>query len=267
LAAADRADSGTLREVEAIVREAGALALRSFRGTVKSWTKGASSPVCEIDIAVDHFLRDRLQALGSGRAWLSEETEDDPERLSAAEVWVVDPIDGTRSYLEHRPDWTVSVALVRNDRPVLAVLFAPATEEMFLAAAGGGATCNAAPIRCSEGSVLDRVAIAGPRGHLKRLAEAAPIMETPRIGSLALRFARVAQGRIDGALASRNAHDWDLAAADLLVHEAGGLVTTLAGRSLSYNQPQPVHGALVAAGIDRHPALLAVSRQQLAQFA
>ena len=78
---------------------------------------------------------------------------------------------------------------------------------------------------------------------------------TPRIHSLALRFARVAQGTLDVALAGGNSHDWDLAAADLLVHEAGGTLTTLAGEAARYNRREPVHGPLVAAGHARSRVL------------
>ena len=92
-------------------------------------------------------------------------------------------------------------------------------------------------------------------------------MTAPRIPSLALRLARVATGALDGTFAAPNSHDWDLAAADLLVHEAGGLVTTLTGESLIYNRPDPVHGALVAAGRARHELLLGLIRDRLAEFA
>jgi myo-inositol-1(or 4)-monophosphatase len=201
----------------------------------------------------------------AGHAWLSEETEDDPVRLQARSLWIVDPIDGTRSYLAGRPDWVVSAALVTDGRPVLAALFAPVTDEMFLAQAGGGATCNGLPIAATPGRDLRDVKVAGPKRLLKDLAEICPgVVLLPRVGSLALRIARVAQGEADIAFAGDNSHDWDLAAADLLVHEAGGVLTTLAGESVIYNRPQPVHRALVAAGRGRHGSLLPLMRDRLA---
>jgi myo-inositol-1(or 4)-monophosphatase len=250
----------------ATLREAGAIALTTFQTPVKSWLKDQSSPVCEADIAVDDFLRLRLA--GPDRGWLSEETADDGSRRQARRLWIVDPIDGTRSYLAGRPDWVISAALVDDGRPVLAGVFAPATDELFVAAAGAGATRNGAPIKASAGARLEEARVAGPKRLVQALAAAAmsPLAVAPRIGSLALRLIRVAQGELDVAFASGSSHDWDLAGADLLVHEAGGAMTNLVGRSLTYNQPDLVHGALVAAGAERHVALIALTREWLAEL-
>ena len=113
----------------AAVREAGSLALKTFRGQPKSWIKGKSSPVSEADLAVDALLRERLLTIHDA-GWLSEETEDDPARLERTEVWVVDPIDGTRAYLAGSSDWTISAALVSGGRPVVGALYAPVTDEL-----------------------------------------------------------------------------------------------------------------------------------------
>ncbi|MEA2906475.1 MAG: monophosphatase [Alphaproteobacteria bacterium] len=250
----------------AAVRDAGDVALKTFRGPVKQWIKGKSSPVCEADIAVDQLLRERLAT--PGYAWLSEEAEDDPARLAAGKVWIVDPIDGTRAYLAGQPDWTISVALASGGRPILAALFAPVTEELFLATAGGGATRNGVRIAASSGDGLDGARAAGPKRFLNWLAGLEPrVVAMPRIGSLALRIARVAHGALDAVYAGGASHDWDLAAADLLVHEAGGALTTLTGDSVTYNQPDPVHKPLVAAGIGRHAALIRLVRDRASEFA
>jgi myo-inositol-1(or 4)-monophosphatase len=241
----------------ACVRQAGALALSMFGRPLKSWTKAASSPVSEADIAVDTLLREGLTAAAPDVAWLSEESADDPARLHAARVWIVDPIDGTRGYIAGLPDWAVSAALVENGRPVAACLFAPVTGEFFMAVAQCGATLNGTPIATSRGADIAGVRFAGPKNFLERLgAVAPPFTITPRLHSLALRLARVAQGEIDAAVAGGNSHDWDLAAADLLVHEAGGALTPFSGEPLCYNRPVPRHGMLVAAGRARHTALL-----------
>jgi myo-inositol-1(or 4)-monophosphatase len=241
----------------AAVREAGALAFSTFKTPLKSWTKGESSPVCEADIAVDGLLRERLLTPTPGFGWLSEESVDDPARLAARFVWIVDPIDGTRAYLAGLPDWTIAAALVDEGRPVAACVYAPATEEFFDATAGGGATLNGRPIAASAGGTLADARIAGPKGIVERLAAVAPAFVTvPRVHSLALRLARVAQGALDVAIAGGNSHDWDLAAADLLVHEAGGALTPFGGGPLIYNRPEPRHRALVAAGRERHAVLL-----------
>ena len=265
---ADDIDRALVRDrLASAVREAGALALHMFRGRPASWIKGASSPVSEADLAVDALLRERLLAIRDA-GWLSEESEDDPARLQRAEVWVVDPIDGTRAYLAGLAEWVIAVALVRLGRPLVAALYAPVSDELFLSIAGGGATLNGAPIQASAGDQLAGATFSGAKRRLDSLAAVEPrIVTAPRIPSLALRLARVATGALDGTFAAPNSHDWDLAAADLLVHEAGGLVTTLTGESLIYNRPDPVHGALVAAGRARHELLLGLIRDRLAEFA
>jgi myo-inositol-1(or 4)-monophosphatase len=243
-------------QLKACVREAGALALSMFRKPMNNWTKGeAQSPVSDADIAVDNLLRERLH--DDDIAWLSEESVDDPVRLKARFVWVVDPIDGTRAYIAGFPDWAVSAALVEDGRPVAACLYAPVTAEFFAARVKSGATCNGAPIAATAGAKLSESRIAGPKNLLERLAAVAPAFTVvPRVRSLALRLARVAQGDLDIAIAGGNSHDWDLAAADLLVHEAGGAMTPFAGGTVIYNRPVPRHGMLVAAGRDRHAALI-----------
>lgn len=237
----------------ATVREAGALALKMFRTELKTWTKGASSPVSEADIAVNDLIEIRLRSVTSDYGWLSEESVDDPARVGKALTWVVDPIDGTRAYLARQQDWSVSVALVENGSPLLAAVFAPASEEFFFATKGRGAFLNDASIAASRGGALNFSKIAGPKPLIERLGK---LREGeglhPRIGSLALRLARVGEGALDAAFAGGNSRDWDLAAADLIVHEAGGKMTTLVGEPLIYNSADVRHGLLVAAGLERH---------------
>ncbi len=250
------------------VREAGALALDMFGRELKTWTKNGTSPVCEADIAVDRLLRERLSAAAPDYGWRSEESGDDPARLAAQRTWIVDPIDGTRAYIRGFPDWTIAAALVETGRPVLGVIFAPAEAALFAAVTGRGASLNGTPIRASEGETLESARVAGPRHHLDQLAEIVPGIETvAKIHSLALRFARVAQGALDVAFAARSSNDWDLAAADLLVHEAGGALTDIEGRILTYNRAQPVHEALVAAGRSRHRATLDLVEARKREFA
>jgi len=253
-------------ELGVAVREAGPIALKYFRGSIRSWIKGHNSPVSEADIAVDEFLRARLAREGFG--WLSEESQDDRARLNFDRLMIVDPIDGTRSYLQGRTDWSIVAAVVEKGRPVAAALYAPVDDELFLAAAGEGATRNGVPIRASAGSELANARIAGPKNMLDRLTAIDPAtIHEPKIFSLALRLARVAEGRIDTAFASVNARDWDLAAADLLVHEAGGAMTNFAGEALVYNLHDPVHGAILAAGRDRHAVMLDLLRRHRKEFA
>ncbi len=242
--------------LEGAVREAGARAHKAFGTRVKTWFKEHQSPVSEVDIAVNEFLRERLAVLAPEAGWLSEESEDSPARLDAERVWVVDPIDGTRAFIAGRPDWTISVALVEAGRPVVAALYAPVSGEFFRAATGAGTTCNGIPIAATPGDSIAGARLAGPKPLLDRLAAAAPAFTVPpRVNSVALRLARVADGTLDAAFAGSSSHDWDLAAADLLVHEAGGALTTLDGATLVYNGASTVHGTLIAAGVVRHRTL------------
>jgi myo-inositol-1(or 4)-monophosphatase len=223
-------------ELAAVVREAGNLAASTFRRELKSWTKGGGSPVSEADIAVDRLLRERLTRLVPDCGWLSEESEDDRARLGSSRLWIVDPIDGTRAYLNGGTDWAISVALVDDGRPVVACVFAPMDDGLYLGVAGKGATRDGARIAASAGAGFAQARTAGPKPLIEHFAKSAPgILAEPKVHSLALRLARTAAGRLDIAFASSESHDWDLAAADLLVHESGGALTTFDGRPLAYN--------------------------------
>jgi myo-inositol-1(or 4)-monophosphatase len=241
----------------AAVREAGALGLSLFRTELKNWTKGASSPVSDADIAVNDLLEAWLRSATPDYGWLSEESADDSSRLGKHRVWIVDPIDGTRGYLAGKEDWCVSVALVENESPLLAAVFAPASDEFFFAARGKGATCNGTALHATSGAELDFSRVAGPKPLVERLKKTlGDITLHPRIGSLALRLCRVADGRLDAAFAGGQSRDWDLAAADLIVHEADANMTALSGDAILYNRPEVTHGVLVAAGRDRHAEII-----------
>ena len=258
---ADSANDGNLARDAALladaVREAGALALSLFRTDLKNWTKGASSPVSEADIAVNDLLESRLRSATPDYGWLSEESADDETRLARHLVWVVDPIDGTRGYLAGREDWCVSVALVAEQLPLLGCVFAPASDEFFFAARGQGTMRNDLPVYATAGAELDFSRIAGPKPLVQQLSrQSDEIILHPRIGSLALRLCRVAQGGLDAAFAGGQSRDWDLAAANLIVQEANGNMTTLSGDTISYNRRDVTHGVLVAAGRDRHARIV-----------
>jgi len=240
------------------VREAGALALSLFRTELKNWTKGASSPVSEADIRVNDLLEKKLRSHTPDYGWLSEESADDEQRLGKRLVWIVDPIDGTRGYLAGREDWCVSVALVEDASPLLAAVFAPASDEFFFAMRGRGAALNHAPVCATAGVELDFSRVAGPKPLVERLKRSSDeIVLHPRIGSLALRLCRVAHGSLDAAFAGGQSRDWDLAAANLIVQEANGNMTTLSGDTILYNRREVAHGVLVAAGRDRHARIVA----------
>ena len=234
-------------------REAGELALGFFRAGTKTSAevshKDGGSPVTEADFLVDRFLKKRLRALAPEAGWLSEESEDSPSRLSKELVFIVDPIDGTRAFMTGRAGWSIAIALVKKGRPLVAVIHAPASGETYIAAEGEGARLNGQVIRVSKLASIDAKArVAAPFLLAKRLAQAGLSFDLqPKISSLALRFACVASGVIDVGFASQNAHDWDIAAADLILHEAGGRLASLDGRPIRYNRGDTRQGLLIAA--------------------
>lgn len=241
--------------------EASEVALGFYGKDPRVWTKAGGSPVTEADIAVDEHLRKTLLGKRPGYGYLSEESDDDGTRLTAARTFIVDPIDGTRSFIAGGTDWTIPIAVVEAGRPIAAVLVAPARGEHYHAIRGGGATRDGAPIAISGRRELEDATLAVSQRILKSEALQKPIRaRTVFHASLAYRLARVADGRLDGAAIKPQARDWDLAAADLLVHESGGLLRTLAGAAPRYDRPETAHDVLIAGG----PALSAALADTIA---
>lgn len=256
-----------LRAVRESCLEAGEIAVDLFRPGAKTaartWSKSGGSPVTEADIGVDTFLRIRLSVLLPEAAWLSEETVDDALRLSRRFVWVVDPIDGTRAYMGGSPDWAVCVALLDEGVPILGVVHAPACNATYQALRGGGAQRNSSAISATTITSLAGSRIAGPKPMLDALARSEPFEQADKIPSLALRLTRIADGTIDAGLISADARDWDLAAADLILQEAGGMLSGGSGEAVVYNRETPVHGMLVASGSGlSEPLLSALQRMR-----
>jgi myo-inositol-1(or 4)-monophosphatase len=255
----DQADAKLLVES---VREAGTIARKYFRGEYASWDKGRGDPVTEADIAIDRSLHDVLLAARPNYGWLSEEREDDPTRLTRDKVFIVDPIDGTHGFLKGRPHFTIVAAVVQDGRPVSAAIYNPISEEMYDAAYGGGARLNGDPISVSAKDTLDGCRILAPRVYFESERWQNPWPDSMQIetrSSIAYRLALVASGRFDAVLSLTAKNDWDLAAGDLLLNEAGGCVTTPSGETLTYNKPKPLQRGVLSAG----PALHAKLKQRL----
>ncbi len=249
--------------------KAGAMALAWFKagGATDAridWKHGGS-PVSEADYAVDVYLRETLGALLPEAGWLSEETADSAARLGKERLFIVDPIDGTRAFIKGDPRWAVSIALVESGRPRLAVLHLPATGDLYEAVEGKGATLNGRAISASARADFTGALLAGPPRMLEEMARnGLDFLREPRVPSLAYRLAKVGSGEIDAGIASTDAWDWDIAAADLIVHEAGGLLTDVEGRTPAYNAVTPRHGVLGAAPVQLHGALIAALRHAMA---
>ena len=240
--------------------------MRDFRWGGKTsaqvLTKYGGSPVTTADLAVDRYLRERLDAAFPGAAWLSEETADDLARLDMANLLVVDPIDGTRAFLTGDPRWAVSIAYIHDGRPIAGVIHAPALGQTYQAAVGCGARRDDAPIHASRRPALEGALVGGPRSMVAALAKAARVdlAVAPRIPSLALRLAQVADGGLDVGLASASANDWDVAGADIILSESGALLTDVRGQILHYNRQNMRRGALLACGAGLAPVVVKAAR-------
>ena len=246
----------------AAVLEAGRLAMSWFGGDHGSWEKGPGQVVTDADLAVDRFLKRTLADLAPDAGWLSEETADDGSRLTARRVWIVDPLDGTRSFAAAIPEFTVCVGLLEAGRPVLGFVLNPATGELFEARAGQGATLAGRPIaaRAAAGLAGARIVVSRDENRRRDFARFLPDAELDTIGSLALKLCLVAAGRFDGYLSWRRAHDWDIAAAALILEEAGALLTDPRGATVRFDGVQPVRRGLVAATPALHAAMLEATR-------
>ncbi len=239
-------------------RAGGALALAHRAAGVQVRTKSDGTPVTEADEAVDRLLFDTLTAARPDYGWLSEETADDPSRLRTARQFIVDPIDGTKAYLQGDPWYVVSIAVVEAGQAVAGVLFAPALDELYQATRGGGATLNGRPIRASG---ADRLEGAGMLGDAPMFADPRwptpwPPMRIADRNAIAYRMALVASGAFDAALALSSKRDWDLAAAALICQEAGAVVTDHQGGELSFNSPGARLPSLICAAPGLHADIL-----------
>ncbi len=244
-------------------RKAGTLALDYFRQSPEVWWKnGDRSPVSAADIAANSLIRDMLSKARPDYGWLSEENEDDETRLTRSTVFVVDPIDGTRAFINGKDTWCVSIAVVHNGLPVAGVLVAPALREEYQAHVSGLALKNGAPISVATDGESHKVRLALSEESLFRLKApySSSVMRHAHVPSLAYRIAMIADGSIDGTIVQKNAHDWDLAAADLILQRAGGRLTDLDGISLSYNRPTVRHDVLCASSAQAEEDLLAATR-------
>ena len=249
--------------LSAAARLAGARALDFFRkGPEVWWKNGGRSPVSAADFAANDILKKELLSARPNYGWLSEETDDDAGRLDCETVFVIDPIDGTRAFIAGKDIWCVSAAVVHKGRPVAGVLFAPSLDELFTATANGRALKNGQPIAATEPDAARPTRMAAPEDMVHDVDRrmVGGVHRISHVPSLAYRLAMVADGRIDATLVKRNSHDWDLAAADLILSRAGGALVTLDGEPLSYHRPSVSHETLCAAGLSRLSGLVEASR-------
>ncbi len=241
-------------------REAGRIANRYWRTDQKVRDKGAGAgPVSEADLAVDRYLRKTLTAARPGYGWLSEETMDTPARLDARHCFIVDPIDGTRAYVDGQQDWAHSLAIVENGQPVAACVYLPQRKKMYTAAAGTGAYLNDAPIRVTDRGAAEGARVLSNKASLNPSLWPRGVPDVTRHfrPSIAYRLCLVAEGAFDAMLTLRPTWHWDIAAGALVCTEAGGKITDQAGAPLRFNTPQPMSPGCLAASPSLADALLA----------
>ena len=233
--------------------EAGREALRLAAAGFETFTKSDHSPVTSADLAVNQILHDRLATRFPEDGWLSEETADNEERLSRKRVWIVDPIDGTRSFVRGLPEFCLSVALVENGLPAVAAIFNPATGEFFSAIRGRGlrvehrSDSDHPPFTSSERPV----ALVNPwELRVGRLEGLQAHLHCRPIGSIAYALALVAAGQADAVITLTGGNEWDIAAGVLLVEESGGRATSAAGHPVTFNRADPRLPGTLAIGSD-----------------
>jgi myo-inositol-1(or 4)-monophosphatase len=240
-------------------REGGLIARRYFKQAPTVWEKaGGAGPVTQADLEVNEMLRDRLTRARPDYGWLSEESPDDPARLAATRVFVIDPIDGTRAFISGQDAWAVSIAVAEAGEIVAAAVHLPMLGRTYAARRGGGATLNGAPIAASTRDALDgaRLLAAAVVLEPRRWRGGTPRFERHFRPSLAYRLCLVAEGRFDAMLTLRDTWEWDVAAGDLIAREAGAEVFTATGEPPRYNQPRPLlPGYLASARGLRAPLL------------
>ncbi|WP_417250225.1 inositol monophosphatase family protein [Celeribacter sp.] len=231
-------------------REAGEIAKRFFRKDPQVWDKGGDDgPVTEADFAVDSYLSESLTRARPDYGWLSEETADTPARLERTRCFIVDPIDGTRSFIHGDKNWAHSLAVVEDGQPVAAVVYLPMRDRLFTAAKGKGAFLNDDPIKVGDHAQPDgaRVLTARPNLAATHWIGTCPEFVHKFRPSLAYRLSLVAQGRYDAMISLRNTWEWDVAAGTLIVTEAGGTVTDRIGNAPEFNRPRPAIDGMIAA--------------------
>lgn len=241
-------------------RMAGRVATSFVGATAQRWDKpGGAGPVTVADLAVNDLLHSVLRSARPDYGWLSEETDDTTSRLSDEFVFIIDPIDGTRSFVEGSSTWAHSLAVARHGVITAAVVYLPLRNRLFAAGLGLGATLNGQAISTSGMSNLTNAHILATKPSMiaKHWASnSEPTFKRSHRPSLAYRLGLVAQGRFDAMITLRPSWEWDIAAGALIVSEAGGTCSDQKGLPLRFNNPDPRLNGVVAGGQNVHGALV-----------
>jgi myo-inositol-1(or 4)-monophosphatase len=251
--------NGELETAREAARAAGQILLRYYGGGVKVREKAVDNPVTAADLESNELLRSTILKAFPSDGWLSEETADSEERLDKKRVWIVDPLDGTKEFINEIPEFCVCIALVEDGQPRIAVEYNPVRDELFHASKGGGAFLNGEPIHVSKQADLRHARVLASRSEEARgeWDPYQPLMKVELTGSVAYKFALVASGRHDATFTLTPKNEWDVCAGTLLVTEAGGMVTEPAGRAFRFNNRATLlEEGLVASNGVLHRAIL-----------
>ena len=244
-----------------VAEEAAHIAVPLANGRADMWEKsGGAGPVTEADLAVNAMLEARLKAARPDYGWLSEETEDDPKRLQKPACFILDPIDGTRSFIAGEPSWAHSFATVQNGQVTAAVIYLPMLKRMYTATLSGGAMLNGKKIEVRKGRQLAEADILAAKPALEPThwsGGKVPAFERHHRPSLAYRMALVAEGSFDGMITFRDTWEWDICAGALIAAEAGGLVSDRLGQALHFNRATAMTKGVIAAPHVLHREILA----------
>ena len=246
-------------------KAAAKIALRHFRDDPDVWEKGDNQgPVTEADLEIDTMLRRDLLAARPDYGWLSEETEDDPARLDRARTFIVDPIDGTRAFIAGERTWSHSLAIAEQGQVVAAVVHVPMLDRLYTASTDDISRLNGDPIIATDKDELDgaEVLAAKPNFDHAHWINGTPPLQRHFRPSLAYRLSLVGHGRFDAMLTLRDCWEWDIAAGELIVRQAGGTASDRSGAPLVFNQPRPKTPGCLAAGKALHPLITARLRQR-----
>lgn len=239
------------------VLAAAEIARKHWRADPQVWGKADKSPVSIADLEVDKHLRKTLLGARPGYGWLSEESEDGPQRLSAEHCFILDPIDGTRAFVAGRSEWCHSLAVSEGGQVSAAVIYLPVEEKLYSAARGQGARLNGTPIAVSQATDphAARMLASRPTCAPELWRADVPGIDRDYCPPMAYRLALVAEGRYDAMLTLRPAWEWDVAAGALLVAEAGGLVTDRHGAPQRFNSPERRTDGMLAGPAALHERL------------
>lgn len=245
--------------IAAAAREAGAVAMRFWKANPQVWEKPGLGPVTEADLAVNDLLADRLRGARPGYGWLSEETPDDAARLMCDRVFILDPIDGTRTFIAGEKHFAISIAVVEHGRAIAGAVYLPALDRLYTAEEHGPALRDGQQILCADRAELAGANLLMSKGFLEpqHWHHPPPDLKRSFRSSIAYRLCLIAEGSFDGMISTRDAWEWDIAAGSLIAARAGAAVSDRHGQALQFNSAAAKTAGIFTAPPEVHRKIIA----------